>query len=65
MPRKPRYFLPNIPVHVVIRGNSKRVVFVEDVDRKAYLGWLKEAAEKYKADIHAYVLMNNHTQIHT
>ncbi len=42
MPRKPRYFLPNIPVHVVIRGNSRRVVFAEDADRKAYLAWLKE-----------------------
>jgi len=63
MPRKPRYFLPNIPVHVVIRGNARRVVFAEDADRKAYLGWLKEAAEKYKVDIHAYVLMDNHVHL--
>ena len=63
MPRKPRFFLPNIPVHVVIRGNSRRVVFAEDADRKAYLGWLKEAAEKYKVDIHAYVLMDNHVHL--
>ncbi len=36
MPRKPRFFLPNIPVHVVIRGNSRSVVFAEDADRKAF-----------------------------
>ncbi len=63
MPRKPRFFLPNIPVHVVIRGNARRVVFAEDADRKAYLSWLKEAAEKYKVDIHAYVLMDNHVHL--
>jgi putative transposase len=63
MPRKPRYFLPNIPVHVVIRVNARRVVFVEDADRKVYLDCLKEAAEKYKVDIHAYVLMDNHVHL--
>ena len=63
MPRKPRFFLPNIPVHVVIRGNSRSVVFAEDADRKAYLGWLKEASEKYVVNIHAYVLMDNHVHL--
>ena len=38
------------------------MVFAEDADRKAYLG-LKEAAEKYTADIHAYVLMDNHVHL--
>ena len=63
MPRKPRFFLPNIPVHVIIRGNARRVVFAEDTDRKAYLGWLKEATEKYTVNIHAYVLMDNHVHL--
>ncbi len=63
MPRKPRFFLPDIPVHVVIRGNSRRVVFVEDADRTAYLAWLKEAIEKYKVNLHAYVLMDNHVHL--
>jgi putative transposase len=39
------------------------VVFAEDADRKAYLSWLKEAAEKYKVDIHAYILMDNHVHL--
>jgi len=63
MPRKPRFFLPNIPVHVVIRGNARQVVFAEDSDRQAYLGWLKEATEKEKVSVHAYVLMDNHVHI--
>jgi len=63
MPRKPRFFLPNIPVHVVIRGNARQVVFAEDTDRKVYLDWLKAATEKEKVNIHAYVLMDNHVHI--
>lgn len=63
MPRKPRFFLPNIPVHILLRGNGRRVVFAEDSDRKAYLGWMKEASEKYKVDIHAYMLMDNHVHL--
>lgn len=63
MPRKPRFFLPSVPVHVIIRGNSRRIVFSEETDRKAYLGWLKEATEKYKVNIHAYVLMDNHVHL--
>ena len=27
MPRKARFYLPNIPVHVVQRGNCRQVVF--------------------------------------
>jgi len=63
MPRKPRYFLPNLPVHVVIRGNAKQVIFADDIDRNAYLGWVKEASEKEKVNIHAYVLMDNHVHL--
>lgn len=63
MPRKPRFFLPNIPVHVVIRGNNRQTVFTEDSDRKAYLDWLKEATEKEEVNVHAYVLMDNHVHL--
>ncbi|NOX77149.1 MAG: transposase [Gammaproteobacteria bacterium] len=63
MPRKPRFFLPDVPVHIVQRGHSREPVFFEDSDYQAYLGWLKEAAERYDCDIHAYVLMNNHIHI--
>jgi len=43
MLRKPR-FLPNIPVHGIIRGSARQVVFAEDSDRQASLAWLKEAS---------------------
>ena len=60
MPRKPRFYIPGVPVHIVQRGHSKEPVFFENDDYQAYLGWLKEAAERYGCAIHAYVLMTNH-----
>lgn len=63
MPRKPRFFLPDVPVHIVQRGRSREPVFFEDDDYRAYLRWMKESAERYECAIHAYVLMTNHIHI--
>jgi len=63
MPRKPRFFLADVPAHIVQRGHNKSPVFFEDSDYQAYLRWLGEAAERYGCAIHAYVLMNNHIHI--
>lgn len=63
MPRKPRFFLPDIPAHVVQRGHSREAVFFEDCDYQAYLHWLEEAANRYACAIHAYVLMTNHVHL--
>lgn len=63
MPRKPRFFLPDVPVHVVQRGHSREPVFFEDGDYRAYLEWLAEASKRYECAIHAYVLMTNHIHI--
>ena len=63
MPRKPRFFLPDVPVHMIVRGNSRQVVFAEAEDYHAYLGWLKEGADAHACQIHAYVLMSNHVHL--
>lgn len=63
MPRKPRFFLPGVPVHIVQRGHSRQPVFFADEDYQAYLKWLREAAERYHCDVHAYVLMTNHVHL--
>ncbi len=63
MPRKPRYYLPHVPVHIVQRGRCREPVFFDDEDYQMYLGWLKDAAKKYGVLIHAYVLMTNHIHI--
>jgi len=63
MPRKLRFVLPGVPLHVVQRGNSREPVFFAEADYHAYRRWLKEAAERYRCKIHAYVLMTNHIHI--
>ncbi|MCG7988080.1 MAG: transposase [Candidatus Thiodiazotropha weberae] len=63
MPRKRRFYLPGIPVHVIQRGNSRQPVFFESDDYQAYLGCLKEGANKHGCAIHAYSLMTNHLHL--
>jgi hypothetical protein len=63
MPRKPRFVIPGVPVHIVQRGHSREPVFFEDSDYLAYWRWVKEGAARYRVSIHAYVLMTNHIHI--
>jgi putative transposase len=63
MPRKPRFIVPGVPVHIVQRGHSRDPVFFEHTDYAAYRAWLREGAERYLCGIHAYVLMTNHVHI--
>ena len=63
MPRKPRFFLPTLPVHVVQRGNNRLVVFFDDDGRRAYVDWLGQAAGENGCAIHAYALMTNHVHL--
>lgn len=63
MPRKSRFVIPGVPLHVVQRGNSREPVFFADADYHAYRRWLKDAADRYRCKIHAYVLMTNHVHI--
>ena len=63
MPRKPRFVVPGLPVHIVQRGNNRQVIFFEEYDYRVYLSLLDEAASRYDCQIHAYVLMTNHTHI--
>jgi putative transposase len=63
MPRKPRFYLPDIPAHIVQRGNDRQPAFFAEADYSAYLDWLAEGAQKHGCAIHAYVLMTNHVHI--
>jgi len=63
MPRKPRVSIPDVPEHVIQRGNNRQVIFVDDGDMKAYVIWLKEYAKQYDVAIHAWVFMTNHVHL--
>lgn len=63
MARLPRYVLPGVPQHVIQRGNNRQPIFAADGDYRAYLDWLKVAADQHGLLIHAYVLMTNHVHL--
>ena len=63
MPRRPRLSLPNVPLHLIQRGNNRQLCFATDEDYRCYLDWLKEYADKTGCRIHAYVLMTNHVHL--
>ena len=63
MPRRPRIIIPNIPVHIIQRGNNKQACFFADEDYLLYLEWLKEYAQRSRCEIHSYVLMTNHVHL--
>jgi putative transposase len=63
MPRRARLTLPNVPMHLIQRGNNRQACFFADVDYHRYLDWLTEYAGKTGCRIHAYVLMTNHVHL--
>lgn len=46
MPRRARIALPNVPVHLIQRGNNRQPCFFADEDYRRYLDWLTEYADK-------------------
>jgi putative transposase len=60
MGRKPRVTLPGYPQHIVQRGLDRQTCFFSPADCRLYLELLREAAERYDCQVHAYVLMTNH-----
>ncbi|MCJ8315033.1 MAG: transposase [Pseudomonadales bacterium] len=63
MPRQPRVNLPNVPQHIIQRGNNRHICFYQNSDYPVYLDKLKEYAQKYDVQIHAFVLMTNHVHL--
>lgn len=63
MARQPRQAIVAFPHHVIQRGHNRQRVFVDDEDRRQYLGWLQEASAAHGLAVHAYVLMDNHVHL--
>ncbi len=63
MARSPRQTIAAYPYHVIQRGHNRQRVFVDDIDRLQYLGWLHEACLHNGVAVHAYVLMDNHVHL--
>jgi putative transposase len=63
MARQARTIIPGQAMHVMVRGNNREKLFFSDVDRRAYLDWLREAAKQFGSTVHAFALMPNHVHL--
>lgn len=63
MARLPRLDLPQVPQHIVQRGNNREPCFASEEDYSRYRQDLADAAAHCGCAIHAYVLMTNHVHL--
>ena len=63
MPRKPRVELAGGIHHVFARGNGRQLIYLDDVDRLAYLAMLARVAAHLGWRCLAYCLMDNHLHL--
>lgn len=63
MPRRSRLILPNVPLHIIQRGNNRQICFAAEDDYQFYLEWLARIAKNVGCHVHAYVLMSNHVHL--
>ncbi|MCR5436218.1 MAG: transposase [Treponema sp.] len=59
MSRKKRLFVPSGIYHVIIRGNDRQNIFIDDEDRKLLINRIKKYSDELNIDIYAYCLMNS------
>lgn len=63
MPRVARDIVPDIPYHLIHRGNNRQRIFFSDADYDHFLSLMYEAKAKYPCKIYSYVLMPNHIHL--
>jgi putative transposase len=63
MARQARLILPGHPHHVLVRGNNRQSIFVDDEDRRRLLSHLAEVVREQTLALHAYVLMPDHLHL--
>ena len=59
MARQVRIEYEGATYHVMCRGDRREAIFVDDEDRRRFLGTLEEAIGKTGWRLHGYVLMTN------
>ena len=63
MARLPRLTVPDLPHHVIQRGNNRQPIFAVPTDYQALLDLLVESASRFGVALHSYVLMSNHFHV--
>jgi putative transposase len=63
MPRRPRIHFPGALFHIMLRGNNKQQIFIDDADR-IHLGRIVgDGLRRYGHRIYAYCWMSNHLHL--
>ena len=60
MPRKARLDIPGLLQHVIVRGIERRKIFLDDDDRRMFLGRFSSLLEETETDCFAWALIPNH-----
>ena len=60
MARPLRIEYPGALYHVTARGNARQDIFLDDEDRRRFLGVLGHVVARFYLRLHAYCLMDNH-----
>jgi putative transposase len=63
MARLTRICLPEVPRHIIQRGNNRQACFGSEEDFAAYAHWLGEYSHRFHVAIHAWVFMTNHVHL--
>jgi putative transposase len=63
VPRLPRFYVPDLPLHVIQRGNDRAPIFGGRDDLRFFRKCLLRASREHGVAIHAYVLMTNHVHL--
>lgn len=63
MPRQARMYSDTGIYHIMMRGNDKRNIFLDNDDRSHFITTLFKKASEENADIYAYCLMKNHVHL--
>lgn len=63
LPRIAREYSELKVYHITIRGIDKQNIFFDEDDKSKFIDIIKESKEKYKYEIYAYCLMDNHVHL--
>ena len=63
MPRKKRIHTDNAIYHIMSRGNHKKDIFLDEMDKRVFCNYMRDGLSRYKHNILAFCLMNNHFHI--
>lgn len=63
MARRPRLVIAGYPHHLIIRGNNRQDIFLDEGDRRRFRALLGEVMADAAVAIHGYVLMTNHVHL--